>query len=245
MPSKKFTLEDGLPVNIYKRRGSRNLRLTVSAEGEVRVSIPAWAPYRAGLDFARSRRDWILTQRGSGHVLVDGQPIGKAHHLSFQSRAVSRPASRVTAGAVVVTHPPDLDPHHPAVQRVARDGSIRALRAQAERLLPQRLAALAATHGFSYSGVGIKLLKSRWGSCDQNGFIALNLFLMQLPWEYIDYVLLHELVHTRVMRHGPDFWQAMTELMPDAKAVRRRLRDYRPAVEGASLADSPTAADMA
>lgn len=246
MPSKKFMLEDGLPVNIYKRRGSRNLRLTVNAEGEVRVSIPAWAPYRTGLDFAKSRHDWILTQRGSGRVLVDGQPIGKAHHLSFQARtAVSRPASRVTAGAVVVTHPPDLDISHPTVQRAARDGSIRALRAQAERLLPQRLAALAETHGFNYSGVGIKLLKSRWGSCDQNGFIALNLFLMQLPWEYIDYVLLHELVHTRVMRHGPDFWQAMTELMPDAKTVRRSLRECRPAVDGAPQADSPAAADMA
>ncbi|MGH7192412.1 MAG: M48 metallopeptidase family protein, partial [Candidatus Saccharimonadales bacterium] len=105
----------------------------------------------------------------------------------------------------------------------------------AERLLPQRLAAVAEAHGFDYGGVHIKRLKSRWGSCDQDGMIVLNLFLMQLPWEYIDYVLLHELMHTRIMRHGPDFWQAMAELQPDVKALRGRLREYRPALDGTAV----------
>lgn len=240
MPNKKFTLDDGLPVSIYKRKGNRNLRLTVSAEGEVRVSIPAWAPYSAGLDFARTRRDWITSQRRPGRLLVDGQPVGKAHHLYFRPKAGAvRPASRVAAGAVIVSHPPALGHGDPAVQKAARAASIRALRAQAEQLLPQRLAALAETHGFSYAEVSVKQLKSRWGSCDQDGRIALSLFLMQLPWEYIDYVLLHELVHTRVMRHGPDFWSAMTQLLPDAKSIRKSLRGYHPAL------DSPAAPDMA
>lgn len=240
MPSKRFTLDDGLPVSIYKRRGNRNLRLTVNAEGEVRVSIPSWAPYSTGLDFARSRRDWISSQRHPARQLVDGQAVGKAHHLRFQPKeGAKRATSRVSSGAVVVSHPPGMDHDDPTLQRAAREGSVRALRSQAERLLPQRLAALAGKHGFEYSGVSIKRLRSRWGSCDQEGRIALSLFLMQLPWEYIDYVILHELVHTRVMRHGPDFWGAMTELNPDAKQLRKALRDYRPAI------DSPSAVDVA
>lgn len=238
MPKKSFNLDDGLSVNIYKRRGSRNLRLTVSAEGEVRVSIPAWAPYSSGLDFARSRRDWIAAQSRPAHALVDGQAVGKAHHLRFAAKEGSaRPTSRVAPGTVLVHHPPGLEHDDPAVQSAAREGSIRALKSQAERLLPQRLADLAASHGFEYSDVRIKRLKSRWGSCDQDGRISLSLFLMQLPWEYIDYVLLHELVHTRVMRHGPDFWEAMTELNPSAKELRRALRNYRPALDGPSASD--------
>lgn len=238
MANKRFMLDGDLPVSVYKRRNSRNLRLTVSPEGEVKVSIPAWAPYSAGVNFAKSRRSWIAAQRRPGRELVHGQQVGKAHHLYFKPRSgASKPTGRVGETAVTVNHPADMDPSHPEVQKAARDASIRALRAQAERLLPQRLAGLAETHGFRYSGVRIKRLRSRWGSCDQDGMIALSLFLMQLPWEYIDYVLLHELVHTRVMRHGPDFWQAMTELEPRAKELRRRLRSWQPALDGPAASD--------
>jgi predicted metal-dependent hydrolase len=172
-----------------------------------------------------------MSQREAAQPLAEGQPIGKAHHLRFVPKAgLDKPSSRVVPGAVLVNHPPELMITHAAVQKAAHDGSIRALRQQAEQLLPQRLAGLAEAHGFTYSKMSVKQLKSRWGSCDQDQAIVLSLFLMQLPWEYIDYVLLHELVHTRVMRHGPDFWQAMTELLPHAKRLRKELHQYRPAV---------------
>lgn len=229
MPSKQFMLDDDLPISVYKRRSSRNLRLTISAAGEVRVSIPAWAPYSAGVAFAKSRRDWILSQRKPAGLLADGQPIGKAHHLRFTSKASAvKPSSRVVSGAVLVSYPSGLAIEDRDVQKAAENGSIRALRGQAEKLLPQRLASLAATHGFTYSDVSVKRLKSRWGSCDHDKNIVLNLFLMQLPWEYIDYVLLHELMHTRIMRHGPDFWAAMTEIQPDSRELRKRLHSYSP-----------------
>ncbi|HEX5743986.1 MAG TPA: SprT family zinc-dependent metalloprotease [Candidatus Saccharimonadales bacterium] len=240
MANKRFILDGDLPVSIYKRRNSRSLRLTVSSEGEVKVSIPAWAPYSAGVNFAKSRRSWIASQRRPVRDLSHGQQIGKAYHIYFRPQASAiKPASRLGEGAVIVSHPPDMDAAHPDVQKAARDGSVRALRAQAERLLPQRLATLADSHGFTYSGVRIKRLRSRWGSCDQDGMIALSLFLIQLPWECIDYVLLHELMHTRIMRHGPDFWEALLELEPRAKDLRKRLRSCQPSL------DSPAVADVA
>lgn len=233
MPNKQFMLDGDVPVNIYKRKANRSLRLSVTSTGEVRVSIPAWAPYSAGLKFAKSRYDWILSQQRSRPGLAEGQPVGKAHHLSFRIKSsASKPTSRVVAGAVIVSYPPELEITDAAVQKAAQNGNIRALRAQAEQLLPQRLAGLAKAHDFTYSGINIKRLKSRWGSCDQNKVIVLNLFLMQLPWEYIDYVLLHELMHTRIMRHGPDFWQAMTALQPDSANLRKSLRRYQPILDG-------------
>jgi len=240
MPKKQFMLDDDLTVTIYKRRSSRSLRLSVDGDGRIRVSIPAWTPYSAGLAFARSKYDWILAQRRPRRLLAEGQPVGKAHHLRFTAKpGVGKPSSRVVPGAVLVQHPPEMTADDPAVQKAAYDGSVRALRAQARQLLPQRLAKLAETHGFEYRSVNIKQLKRRWGSCDQDKAIVLNLFLMQLPWEYIDYVLLHELMHTRIMRHGPDFWSAMAELRPDTKQLRKQLREYQP------LLDSPSAAGMA
>ncbi len=233
MAHKSFTLDDDLLVTVYKRRGNRNLRLSIAANGTVRVSIPAWAPYRVGIEFARSRRAWITAQQQPQIQLQHGQPVGKAHHLHLLADpAVTRITSRVAGNAVTIRHPSKLPASDQAVQAAAQRACIRALRSQAEQLLPQRLQALAASHGFSYSMVSVKRLKGRWGSCDQHQNIVLNLFLMQLPWELIDYVLLHELLHTRVMRHGPDFWKVMATLTPHVKQLRQQLRQQQPVLFG-------------
>lgn len=229
MPSKNFILDGGLSITIYKRRTNRNLRLSIAPTGQIRVTIPAWAPYSAGLNFAKSRRAWILEQHSPLKPLVDGQAIGKAHHLHFLPKAGAvKSSSRVGTTTVTVNYPATLSLAGDDVQQVARDACVRALRSQAEQLLPQRLAALAQAHGFSYAGVSVKRLKSRWGSCDQETNIVLNLFLMQLPWDLIDYVLLHELTHTKVLRHGPDFWKAMNEVSPKITGRKKLLKTYQP-----------------
>lgn len=229
MPHKDFLLDERLSISVYKRRGNRSMRLTIAPGGKIRLSIPTWVRYDAGLTFARSRMGWIRANLPSlPPALEDGQAIGKAHRLRFVAGPVDAPRSRVRLAEVVVTHPPQLASDDPAVQKLAAAAGVRALRAQAEQLLPQRLQALAQRHGFSYGSVRIKQLKGRWGSCDAQKNVVLNLFLMQLPWDLIDYVLLHELVHTRVLKHGPDFWDALQQVLPAAKGHRHRLRAYQP-----------------
>lgn len=234
MAFKTFMLGDQ-PITVYKRRSSRGLRLSVAATGQVRVSIPAWVPYKAGIEFARSRLSWIAKQQKQPMHLVDGQPVGKAHRLRFVAEgSKSKPASRVRANEIIISYPAGLSSQDPAVQHVAEKACIRALRAQAEALLPQRLRALSAKHDLPFESVSIKRLKGRWGSCDQNKNIVLNLFLLQLPWDLIDYVLLHELTHTKILRHGPDFWSFMQALLPDVKDRRKRMRDHQPIVHSST-----------
>ncbi len=234
MAHKQFTLENGLKVTIYKRKSNRSLRLTLTPNGEVRVTIPLWAPYGAGLSFAESRQAWIMAQSRPLLLAVNGQLIGKAHHLVLQpSLEAAKVRSRVGAGQVIVTYPQDMAASSPEVQTAARRAAVRALRSQAEQLLPQRLASLAAKHGFTYASVSVKQLKSRWGSCDHQQNIVLNLYLMQLPWEHIDYVLLHELTHTRILRHGPEFWRAMERILPQAAVYRKAVQAYQPVLDGA------------
>jgi predicted metal-dependent hydrolase len=229
MAFKEFTLNETQSVVIYKRRSSRSLRLSVTATGQIRVTIPVWAPYRSGLEFARSRQAWIATHQQPAAVLRDGQAVGKAHHLRFIAQAdLTKPTSRVTHSEIVVRYPSTMSENQQLVQQVAVRASTRALKSQAEQLLPQRLHSLARQHNLQYKSVAVRQLKSRWGSCDQTGHIILNIFLMQLPWDLIDYVLLHELVHTEVMRHGPDFWQALEKLLPLAKQRRKEIKQHQP-----------------
>ena len=231
MPLKKFELTDGLAVTVSKRRSSRSIRLSITAGGEVRISIPLWVPYKAGVAFAQSRLAWINEQRQVPSTFIEGHAIGKTHHLHFRvSTKAVKASSRITDSLVIVTHPLATPSSASMVQAAAEKAAIRALRQEATATLPGRLQRLAIQHEFSYTNVSVKQLTSRWGSCDQNQNIALNLFLMQLPWELIDYVLIHELVHTQHMHHGVDFWAALEAAVPGAKQRRAEIRKHKPVV---------------
>jgi predicted metal-dependent hydrolase len=99
-------------------------------------------------------------------------------------------------------------------------------RAAARKVLVDRLNHLAQTYGFKYNRVFIRNQKTRWGSCSAKNNINLNVSLVRLPDELIDYTILHELVHTRVKDHSRRFWSQMDLLLGDAKKVDKKLRAY-------------------
>jgi len=232
MAFKEFNVTGIGAVTVYKRRGTGSLRLSIRHDGTIRVTIPAWMPYATGTEFVRARAKWVQEHALPPTADLENQQlIGKAHRLRFEPSTTSvKPTSRVKQSQIIITHPATLSSSEPVVQKLARQASIRALRAQAERLLPIRLSELAKQHGFDYRSVSIKQLQGRWGSCDQNRNIVLNLFLMQLPWRLIDYVLLHELTHTNVMKHGPEFWSAMAHVEPNTPQIRKEIKAYKPAI---------------
>jgi hypothetical protein len=99
-------------------------------------------------------------------------------------------------------------------------------REDARKILNQRLSELAAEHNFEYNRVFIRRQKTRWGSCSSKNNINLNMNLLHLPSELVDYVLLHELTHTRVKDHSSNFWDELETVCPGAKKKRRRLKKY-------------------
>lgn len=97
---------------------------------------------------------------------------------------------------------------------------------EAKTMLVRRLAQLAERHGFSYQKVTIRNQKTKWGSCSYKNNISLNIQLACLPQRLIDYVLLHELVHTKIKNHSPQFWAELDKYVGDAKALRSQLNAY-------------------
>lgn len=230
MASKTIHIEDLGPVNFYKRRGARNLRVSVADNGLIRVSFPWWVSYDIAQRFLNSKKDWVLSKR---LVVIfqfeSDQRIGKAHKLIFSSKTTDQIRSKIVNNEVIVFHPQHIAPNHGAVQAAAAKAALRALKIESSTLLTQRLAQLARQHGFNYSRVNFRMLKSRWGSCNTDGTIVLNIYLMQLPWHLIDYVIVHELAHTQAMNHSPNFWSLVEKKMPDFKARRKEIKLYRPA----------------
>jgi predicted metal-dependent hydrolase len=89
---------------------------------------------------------------------------------------------------------------------------------------------LSEEYQLPYSGLTIRKLSSRWGSCSSHQKISLSTYLIQLPDDLISYVITHELVHTKHMNHGKDFWNKMEQIIPNVKEKRKKLKTYRPAL---------------
>ncbi len=104
---------------------------------------------------------------------------------------------------------------------------IEELRRRAKEYLPNRLAILAERFGFSYGRVTIRATRSKWGSCSWNNNISLSLFLMKLPEELIDFVLIHELCHTIHHNHSQDFHKVMNNCVENReKELHKALKMY-------------------
>jgi predicted metal-dependent hydrolase len=232
MPSKQFTIDGIGAVTVVKRRNSRHVRLTVNHRGQVKVSIPAWAPYRAGTTYAATKKAWLSQHLAQAlpRVLADGQAIGRQHYLRFESKGIPKVRTRVTDQAIIINYPVDSSPEDEAAQTAANKACQRALQREAEDYIPPRLRQLAAANDLSFKSITIRHLTSRWGSCDSGRNIKISLFIMQLPSELVDYVLLHELAHTRHLNHGAGFWELLMQLDPAAKEHRRQIRQVKPVV---------------
>ena len=83
----------------------------------------------------------------------------------------------------------------------------------------------ATDYGFPVERVRIGCQKGRWGSCSSRGTISLNAKLLFLPPEWVHYVLMHELCHTREMNHSARFWHLLERHVPSAREIRKELRD--------------------
>jgi predicted metal-dependent hydrolase len=93
--------------------------------------------------------------------------------------------------------------------------------------LYQRLILLAEKHNFRFNRITFRNQKTRWGSCSAKNNLNLNINLFKLPQVLQDYVILHELVHTRVKNHSPQFWQELEKVLPGAKELNKQLRKYK------------------
>ena len=197
--------ELGIVHYVYQKR-AKNLSIRINRQGDVRVTIPRYVGFRKAEAFVWSKKQWIehklqeiKEKAASAPVLSDGDQIeirGRSHTIRLKGE-----------------------------QDTVEEAIWRMLLEEASLYLPERLNTLAKKHGLSYSGVKIRRMKTRWGSCTAKDSINLNSWLIMLPEYLSDYVILHELVHTLHRDHGPGFWKALDGLTGGrSKELRKELR---------------------
>ena len=218
---------DGLdrPVLLARRKGSRNIRISIKNDGEVRLNVPYGVPEVTARKFLASKIDWIKKHQPQKQPpILDSAHIGKGHRLEVLFTDADRHTTKIATTTIRVTLPATVDATSQEAQTIIKKACDKALLAEASNLLPQRLSYLSEKHGIRYNACSVKKLKSRWGACDQKKNISLNIYLVQLEWDLIDYVICHELAHTIHHNHQSEFWELVEKIYPDHLQARKRLK---------------------
>ena len=228
MPS----IEDAEFGTIQIRKSARSTRIAakISLSGGLQISAPAYVPLFVLKRFVSSSRDTIrsLYDQVQRVTYQGGMQIGKSHTI------IVRPATTLKIERrklqIIVGLPPDMNVESTTVQQALKPSIIRALRLEAKGYLPKRLSYLADKYHFSYERVRFSHAGSRWGSCSSTGTISLNIALMKLPFELIDYVIIHELSHTIHLNHSAAFWKTVERFDPSYRTHRLALKHESPSI---------------
>lgn len=202
-------------VRLVRHPRSRRYVLRMLPDGTVRVTMPPFGSRAAAFAFLRRELPWVERQRymaarHAGTILFCGVPLPLESHGGADRRVV-----RFGDQAIVARE-----------GETAKAAACRRLRDIALRELKPRLAAAAARLKVTVSRVSIRGQQTRWGSCSPTGAIALNWRLVQMPDSVRDYVLAHELMHTRERSHSRRFWALVERACPEFRAARRWLKAH-------------------
>ena len=233
MPSNSYIIE--VPnigvVKVTKKSGQRSLRIRLTPKGDVLVSVPKLTPKVVTERFIYSKRGWIIENRPNYNLnFYHGQKFKSGLILGlyeFQPRN----RSKLLADRVNIYINGHYDHNNDKQKEYIEKSIIKAMKTKAENMLLPLLAEIAESTGHSFNQAYVKSLQSRWGSCDSNKNIILNIFMLQLPLYLQKYVIMHELTHTRHMNHSEDFWNHLAKYLPNPKKYSRELKGYQTRIE--------------
>lgn len=197
-----------LRVSPRARRVSLRVRPWLGLE----VVVPKRFPRRRIEGILQQHEAWIRRQLARHAPTLQAPPLPGEIHLEALGKHWE---IIVDENQRVLKERPEGRLCIPAAREKAIASLRNWVRRQAQLNLPERLQQLAQEHGFAYERVSIRSQKSRWGSCSSRGTISLNDQLLFLQPAAVDYLMVHELCHTREMNHSNRFWSLVESCCPD------------------------------
>jgi len=214
------------PVTFVKNRRSKNIKISVKPDRSVRVSFPFYISSSEVSQFVLKNIDWITNQQQKFETKRNKIELGqfetKLHTVTILEGTTNK--TKINNNNIEISVV-DLDSE--SSRSYLENVIVGIYRFEAKKILPPKLAEFAGKHGFQFNKITIRNNKRNWGSCSSKNNISLNLQMMKLPDELIEYILLHELVHTKIKNHGPVFWQKLDELTNfKARELSKQVRKF-------------------
>lgn len=217
-------------VEITKKR-MKNIRLTISKSGNVKISMPYFTSYAYAYDFLVRRRDWLNTQLNkikqnkvqdlcdfseNGRVFL----LGNYFPLTIHNSTINKVVFDTTSLTVYCKN---------CSYEYVKSVFIKWCKKYFEQLFEIRLKNIyfQIFNNYNHPLIKLKPMKSMWGNCNfVKRIVTLNLYLAKTPIECIDYVITHELAHLIHHNHSKDFHLLMSQLMPNWKERKKSLNNY-------------------
>jgi predicted metal-dependent hydrolase len=221
-------------VHFRKSRRSRYIRISINRERVLRVIYPGSVSIKAAEGFLLSKKSWVikhLQHRNDNSAKPqlysqESDCFSRKHRFKFVLNGLQKPGFKIVQDTVFIYLPEQLPIENEMVQNTIRKSLIETWRKEAKAILVPRTLELAEKFNFKVSGVSIKNATTRWGSCSHKNNINLSLHLIRLPDHLIDYVILHELVHTKIKNHQTGFWEALNSITGNSKELRKQMKKY-------------------
>ena len=233
MSEEVITIED-IDITLFKSKKAKSINITIRPFKGVRVSVPSFVSYDKAKSAVKQRMSWIKKNlskiKGAEELFTvfdyNSEFKTREHQLKLIAGNFDNLKSVVRSNTIFVYIPKELDVLSNEAQLEIRKAIERAWRKEAKAYLPDRVNHLANKNDFSFNKVSVQNSKTRWGSCSVDNNINLSLHLMRLPDHLIDYVILHELTHTKVKNHSPQFWQLLDQVSGNARILDKETNSY-------------------
>jgi predicted metal-dependent hydrolase len=216
---------------IYSRR--RTLGISVLPDSSVIVRVPYRTTDRTITRIVREKASWIIKHRDSysklGHNKLKRLYVNGETHLFRGNESVlkieqsKKAYCRFYNGTIEIGL--EIPDDSSAIKRLLYKG----YKTEAHAVFPILFDITIRKYeseNFVPSGLVIRSMKRRWGSCSNKGVVTLSTELIKLPDLYIEYVIVHELCHLKQHNHSARYYTLLTELYPEWKTVRKELRKY-------------------
>lgn len=203
---------DSSPLTIHYRPRNRNTYITITREGEVCVRTPLKNEHRVR-ELLKEREEWIRAKLVTVH---------------------SRPCTAHTLGETIrfrgeTLHLKNFSKLHETIQKRKNNINIEKYyhqfyKNEAILTLPGRVGYYARKMGLEPQEIRYKKMRRRWGSCSSAGIITFNILMMQLTYEHIDYIIVHELAHLRHMNHSKEFHALVRSILGNERELRKAIK---------------------
>jgi predicted metal-dependent hydrolase len=219
-----------IPIDQLIRSKRKTVSLVITPEGKLLVRAPLRLPKARIEELVNHKVDWITRHQAQARLsapvlftdrFADGQLfwfLGQRYVLHMIDR--QRPALSF-AGAFFLARPA-----LPQAAKVFQEW----YRKQAALILSERTALLSRQSGLTYQSVKITSARTRWGSCSPKNVLSFPWRLVMAPLPVIDYVVVHELVHTIEPNHQKKFWEKVSSLAPAYKEYKKWLKSNSPSL---------------
>lgn len=213
-----------LPENyILERKNVKHARIRVSENLSVRVLVPETFDSTDIEKLLKKKQNWIdknlnkfkdKTEKIKLHdnqILLFGNKYNYFYRAEFHNKVV-------------------VNQEHKTIQSktnlLDKDELLKWYKRFAKRHITKRLTEIAKEHKFKYNKVFIRDQRTKWGNCSADKNLSFNWRLIKTPHFVIDYLIFHELVHTRTMNHTNKFWTELRSLYPEYQQAVKWLDKY-------------------